>query len=67
MVFMPKGQNDLETQVVQSVTGPIGLPAYPGQGAVLKYEALIEVEDPKSLLMEFFRKVQCEGTQLMEP
>jgi hypothetical protein len=25
---MPKGQIDLETQVVQSVTGPIGLPAY---------------------------------------
>ena len=28
MVFMPKGQIDLETQVAQSVTGPIGLPAY---------------------------------------
>ena len=27
-VFMPKGQIDLETQVVQSITGPIGLPAY---------------------------------------
>jgi len=27
-VFMPKGQIDLEPQVVQSVTGPIGLPAY---------------------------------------
>lgn len=27
-LFMPKGQIDLETQVVQSVTGPIGLPAY---------------------------------------
>ncbi|MHC4556945.1 MAG: DUF1214 domain-containing protein [Planctomycetota bacterium] len=28
MAFMPKGQIDLETQVLQSVTGPIGLPAY---------------------------------------
>jgi hypothetical protein len=27
-VFMPKGQIDLEIQVLQSVTGPIGLPAY---------------------------------------
>ncbi len=27
-VFMPKGQIDLETQIIQSVTGPIGLPAY---------------------------------------
>jgi hypothetical protein len=27
-LFMPKGQIDLETQLVQSVTGPIGLPAY---------------------------------------
>jgi hypothetical protein len=27
-MFMPKGQIDLETQVIQSVTGPIGLPAY---------------------------------------
>jgi len=27
-LFMPKGQIDLEVQVVQSVTGPIGLPAY---------------------------------------
>ncbi len=25
---MPKGQIDLETQVIQSVTGPIGLPGY---------------------------------------
>jgi hypothetical protein len=28
MMFMPKGQIDLETQVIQSVAGPIGLPAY---------------------------------------
>jgi len=28
MVFMPKGQIDLEIQVIQSVAGPIGLPAY---------------------------------------
>jgi hypothetical protein len=28
MVFMPKGQIDLYVQVLQSVTGPIGLPAY---------------------------------------
>jgi hypothetical protein len=28
MLFMPKGQIDLETQIIQSVTGPIGLPAY---------------------------------------
>jgi hypothetical protein len=28
MVFMPKGRIDLDTQVAQSVTGPIGLPAY---------------------------------------
>ena len=28
MAFMPKGQIDLQTQVIQSVTGPIGLPAY---------------------------------------
>jgi hypothetical protein len=27
-LFMPKGQIDLETQVMQSVTGPIGLPGY---------------------------------------
>ena len=27
-MFMPKGQFDLETQVLQSVVGPIGLPAY---------------------------------------
>jgi len=27
-MFMPKGQIDLETQVIQSVVGPIGLPAY---------------------------------------
>ncbi len=27
-IFMPKGQIDLETQVIQSATGPIGLPAY---------------------------------------
>jgi hypothetical protein len=27
-MFMPKGQIDLETQVVQSVAGPIGVPAY---------------------------------------
>ncbi len=27
-MFMPKGQIDLETQVIQSATGPIGLPAY---------------------------------------
>ncbi len=27
-LFMPKGQIDLETQVIQSVTGPIGLPGY---------------------------------------
>jgi len=27
-VFMPKGQIDLEAQIIQSVTGPIGLPAY---------------------------------------
>ena len=27
-LFMPKGQIDLETQLIQSVTGPIGLPAY---------------------------------------
>jgi hypothetical protein len=27
-LFMPKGQIDLETQIVQSVIGPIGLPAY---------------------------------------
>jgi hypothetical protein len=27
-VFMPKGQIDLEAQVIQSVTGPIGLPGY---------------------------------------
>jgi hypothetical protein len=27
-MFMPKGQIDLETQVIQSVAGPIGLPAY---------------------------------------
>lgn len=26
--FMPKGQVDLETQVIQSVVGPIGLPGY---------------------------------------
>ncbi len=26
--FMPKGQIDLQVQVIQSVTGPIGLPAY---------------------------------------
>ncbi len=26
--FMPKGQIDLETQVIQSAVGPIGLPAY---------------------------------------
>ena len=28
MMFMPKGQIDLETQVMQSVGGPIGLPAH---------------------------------------
>lgn len=28
LMFMPKGQIDLETQVIQSVVGPIGLPAY---------------------------------------
>jgi hypothetical protein len=28
MLFMPKGQIDLVTQIAQSVTGPIGLPAY---------------------------------------
>jgi hypothetical protein len=28
MLFMPKGQIDLETQVVQSIAGPIGLPGY---------------------------------------
>jgi len=28
MMFMPKGQIDLDTQVSQSVAGPIGLPAY---------------------------------------
>ena len=28
MLFMPKGQIDLDTQVKQSVAGPIGLPAY---------------------------------------
>ena len=28
MMFMPKGHFDLETQVMQSVVGPIGLPAY---------------------------------------
>jgi hypothetical protein len=27
-MFMPKGQIDLETQVIQSVVGPIGLPAF---------------------------------------
>jgi hypothetical protein len=27
-LFLPKGKIDLETQVIQSVTGPIGLPAY---------------------------------------
>ncbi len=27
-LFMPKGQIGLETQVIQSATGPIGLPAY---------------------------------------
>jgi len=27
-MFMPKGKIDLETQVIQSVAGPIGLPAY---------------------------------------
>jgi hypothetical protein len=27
-LFMPKGQIDLETQVIQSVVGPIGLPSY---------------------------------------
>ena len=27
-MFMPKGQIDLETLVIQSVLGPIGLPAY---------------------------------------
>jgi hypothetical protein len=27
-MFMPKGKIDLETQVIQSVVGPIGLPAY---------------------------------------
>ncbi len=27
-MFMPKGQIDLETQAIQSVIGPIGLPAY---------------------------------------
>jgi hypothetical protein len=27
-MFMPKGRIDLETQVIQSVVGPIGLPAY---------------------------------------
>jgi len=27
-LFMPKGQLDLQVQLVQSVTGPIGLPAY---------------------------------------
>jgi hypothetical protein len=27
-MFMPKGQIDLETQVIQSAAGPIGLPAY---------------------------------------
>jgi hypothetical protein len=27
-LFMPKGQIDLETQVIQSATGPIGLPGY---------------------------------------
>jgi len=27
-IFMPKGQVDLEAQVMQSVVGPIGLPAY---------------------------------------
>jgi len=27
-MFMPKGQIDLETQVIQSVAGPIGLPGY---------------------------------------
>ena len=31
MVFMPKGQIDLDTQVGQSVVGPIGLPAYQAQ------------------------------------
>ena len=28
MAFMPKGQINLEIQVIQSATGPIGLPAY---------------------------------------
>ncbi len=28
MMFMPKGQIDLEVQVAQSISGPIGLPAY---------------------------------------
>jgi len=28
MMFMPKGQIDLDTQVMQSIGGPIGLPAY---------------------------------------
>ncbi len=27
-MFMPKGQIDLETQVIQSVVGPIGVPSY---------------------------------------
>jgi hypothetical protein len=27
-MFMPKGQIDLETQIIQSVLGPIGLPGY---------------------------------------
>lgn len=28
MLFMPKGTIDLHTQIIQSVTGPVGLPAY---------------------------------------
>jgi hypothetical protein len=31
MIFMPKGQIDLVTQVSQSVVGPIGLPGYQAQ------------------------------------
>lgn len=27
-MFMPKGQIDIETQVTQTVLGPLGLPAY---------------------------------------
>jgi len=28
LLFLPKGEIDLQTQIIQSVTGPIGLPAY---------------------------------------